>query len=1048
MITEKRNFLEGMNGDVSQRLLGMGQSLNLMNCRVAVTEHGRDYRVENVPGTLLVEQNVFPPYGTNQNIGSTVDLARNRLIYFNYNTAGDHGIYCYVKDTGITYAVLYDSQVIGGLNFSKTSRIDRNAKVIGDLLYWTDNNNEPRRINIEAGIKMNHASYVTDVLPYSYPMNQSVITVIRRPFEVCPSVQPLLDGTRENFLNDFSGEFAVRFVYRDNERSVMTTNSSFVNYRTNINDFSFITTANFIRVALPNSFVGIVSGNYFIEQDVQIIQIAVRYNNTPGYFVIKEWNKSNPADLAEIIAYNAVTGSLSYDFYNDVRGVPISDADSVKPADSVPIKAKTVELGIDRLFFANYIKGYDAPAITSLTGTTTQQTFPDGFPRTIFKSYATYQIGIRFRDNYKRQSTVVTNDNLIIEIPDRGDYNDKTFTTAINWALSNANALNEIPDYAYYADLVITKNLRTRFFLQSLANGVQYAIKDADGSITYQNTYTGSVFGLAIGSTTLLSTGMFPSFAEGDMVRIYPDGATTFYTLRVIQIEPDYIIVRPVNLGDLTSISFLFYEYFTPYKTSASESFYTVGQTVRINNPGTNSRQYNTLSGSFTGDVTYGVRVTTIFSISYFTENMSPNDDHWMNWYGIYGEANIVSLLGQELKENFVQWSNTIIKGTQTNGLSTFDALDEKVLPFSMGAVSKLQVASKIQEEGNIMLAIGEKSTVSMYLSEVQVVGASTNAFLASSPGVIGTVNNLKGNYGTINPESVIEYLGLVFWFDMLNGTFVQYSAEGLEPVSNYGEMRFFQNYAQKYLVSSTAGIDTRNGFHHIPTCIDPFHKEVICSLPSLVQDGVDLPSYSVVPIYAVSVLNRFDISDYLAKTMTFQFGKNKWGSNFEFLGEWYDYIQTTMYGFKNGALYIHNHEDADYNQFYGPHYPVRICCTANLNPSALKDLFNIAIESNAAPDFTVAYADYPNVQITDLTVDDYTDQQGQFYAEFFKDRLSPNVSGTPDEKLYIGDGITDIAIKIMLEFQQYSNLFYCNFVDIGYDISKGQQVIASPTNK
>lgn len=1048
MIIEKRNFLQGMNGDISPKLLQAGESLNLMNCRVGVTEFGRSARVENIPGTLAVTQSVFPPYGTNQNIGSTVDLARNRLIYFNYNTAGDHGIYCYDKDSGITYAVLYDSQVIGGLNFSKDFRIDRNAKVIGDLLYWTDNNSEPKRINIEAAIKMNQASYVTDVLPYSYPMNPSVITLIRRPFEVAPSVAPNLNPARENFMQDFAGEFAVRFIYRDNERSVMTTNSVYVNYQVNINDFTFLTTSNFVTVALPNSFTGIVGGNFFIEQDVKIIQIAIRYNNTPGYFVIKEWNKDNPDDLAEINAFNAVTGTLSYDFYNDIKGVPIGDADSVKPYDSVGTKVKTLELGINRLFLANYTKGYDTPAITSLVGTTTQQTFPDGFPRTIFKSYATYQIALRFRDNYKRSSAVVTNDTLIIEIPDRGDYNDKTFTTAINWALSNANAVNEIPDWAYYADVLITKNLRTRFFIQSLANTVQYAVKATDGTITYQNTYAGSVFGLAIGASILLATGMFPSFSEGDLVRIYPDGTTTFYTLRVIQIEPDYIIVRPVNLGDASLISFLFYEYFTPYKTSASESFYTIGQTIHINNPGTSGRQYNTLSGSFTGDTTYGVRIEPTFSNQYFTENMSPNDDYWMNWYGIYGEANIVTLLGQELKENFIQWSNTIIKGTQTNGLSTFDALDERVLPFSMGAISKLQVANKIQEEGNIMLAIGEKATASIYLSEVQVVAASANAFLASSPGVIGTINILKGNFGTINPESVVEYLGLVFWYDILNGTFVQYSAEGLEAVSMYNQKRFFQNYAQRYLETPVADINTLNGFHHIPTCIDPFHKEAICTLPALQLDGIDLPSYSVVPIYAVSVLNRFDISDYLGKTMAFMFEENKWGSNYEFLGEWYDYIQNTMYGFKNGRLYIHNALDNDFNQFYGPHYPVRICITANLNPSALRDLNNIAIESNAIPEFTVAYADYPNVQITDLATDDYTDQQGIFYAEFLMDRLSPNSPGTPDEKLYTGDNITDFAIKVMMEFQQYSNLFYCNFVDIGYEISKGQQEIANPANK
>ncbi len=90
---------------------------------------------------------------------------------------------------------------------------------------------------------------------------------------------------------------------------------------------------------------------------------------------------------------------------------------------------------------------------------------------------------------------------------------------------------------------------------------------------------------------------------------------------------------------------------------------------------------------------------------------------------------------------------------------------------------------------------------------------------------------------------------------------------------------------------------------------------------------------------------------------------------------------------------------------------------------------------------------DYPNTQITDLTAGDYTDEEGLFYADFFKDRLSPNATGTPDERLYTGDDLTSIAIMIMLEFQQYENLFYCNFVDIGYSISRGQKQILNPIN-
>jgi hypothetical protein len=71
----------------------------------------------------------------------------------------------------------------------------------------------------------------------------------------------------------------------------------------------------------------------------------------------------------------------------------------------------------------------------------------------IWKSYSSYQLGIRFRDNEKRSSGVVTNDSLVVRIPDRGDYNDNSFVEYINFTLNNTNALVEIPDWAYYYDI-------------------------------------------------------------------------------------------------------------------------------------------------------------------------------------------------------------------------------------------------------------------------------------------------------------------------------------------------------------------------------------------------------------------------------------------------------------------------------------------------------------------------------------------------------------------------------------------------------------------
>jgi hypothetical protein len=428
---------------------------------------------------------------------------------------------------------------------------------------------------------------------------------------------------------------------------------------------------------------------------------------------------------------------------------------------------------------------------------------------------------------------------------------------------------------------------------------------------------------------------------------------------------------------------------------------------------------------------------------------MSPNDTYWMNWYTDAGRPNFIDTIGQVVKPNNISYSNIYIPGTRTNGLSSFDALDEKDTPQEAGAIEKLQAASKITEEGSVMLAITKTNTISLYMGEVQLVGQASNAFVAQSPDVIGTMNVLRYAYGTSRPETVTERHGLVFYYDVLNGCVVQYADNGLVPISDYKMARFFKNYARDYLANNVNNLDNINGFHHIPFGIDPFHKELMCTLPALIYSNYadNLPSYSSVPSYATSIINRFDIYDQLGKTMTFAYEENKWGSNFEFMGEFYDYLQNTAFAFKNGYVYTLNTNTANWNTFFGTQYPVRVCPTGNLNPSLMKDLFNIAVESNVVPDFTVAMANYPNEQITDLTADDYTDQEGVFYAVFYRDRLSPNVSGTPENKMYFGDVLKDYAIFLMLEFQQYDNLIYINFVDIGYQPSKGQRQIAKTIN-
>ena len=1181
MLRDKKLFTGGTNQDDSLHLLDDAQYLRLMNGRVGVTQYGKNYRVEGVPGTTSITQSVYPPYGTNICIGSCVDIEGQRLLWFVYNTFNDHGIYAFDFATSTTYAVLYDSQVEGGLNFDKNHRIDKNCKVNQGLLYWTDNYNEPKKINIDSGIKLNYPAYVTDARAYTSLTDSYEIMLIRRPPVYAPSIEKLYNNTFiNNFIANRSWQFAWQYIYFDGEESVL-------------GEYSVASMLNLVELGVQELYNYIACKLSLLEkipQTARIIRLVAKNEITNSVNVIKTFDKL--IDEQPFIAHNNGTTQLSFDYYGDVTGATIPSSISAKPFDSVPLLSTTIESATNRMFLANNLSGYDTPTTSSLS--VSQTTAIAGANKRFFKSESSYQLGLAFYDKARRKCGVITeanyitttppkvftpnNDNLSVipliqnydfavnnnfefEIVQLGNFtsdgsspgNGRAFTATaaftadmyvniignvtaltpgftvfririyknystviaeqfidtasmglpyyfnstltlndynislgdvfqvqfisagiceleclggspftiassstasnnvltLDWTLSNANKLAEIPDWAYYYSILRTGNLRTRYFIDSYSNTNLYASKAPEVVSPNFATYTYSAVwdaatttAIAIDTTVLLQSGLGYNYTEGD-VCVLIDTNDARYELPIIGQDGTYILLKSAYLvPDLTNIPFI-YEIYTPYIKGENEPFYEVGNIYPITNAGTINRAYSVLSGSLIGDVFVFQRQYNN-SIYYYVEAMSPNDLFYKNWFTDQGFPNFVILLGQNRNEHEIRYSNVFAAGTQSNGLSTFEALNFKTIPLGTGSIQKLQLASKTTEQGVIMLSIGSFQTASCYLGEVQLVGSSANSSLVQDVAVIGTVNVLKGMFGTTAPETVVEYLGVIFWYDLNNGTIVQYSSNGLFPVSSYKQEKLFKNYAKGYLAASEGNLDNINGFHHIPTYVDPYHKELGVTLPGLIYENYadTLPSYSSVPSYASSIINRFDMSDGLAKTVTFNIQENKWISDYQFIAEQYDYFDNRMFGWKNGALYEFNSNSSLWNTWFGQQYPVRICWVLNKPLSGLKDMAEIVIEGSQAPNFTVIYTTLPNTQITDLTSSDFTNQEGILYARILRDRLSPNTTGTADQKLNTGDVVLSQIPQIMTEFQSYESIIYVNFVDVGFNLSRGQNFI------
>jgi hypothetical protein len=358
MQANEKKYLSGtINAEDADFAVAPDQYINAENVRFGSTDKGAVGAIESIGSTIQLSSP--QPSVTFMRIGSVEDTQNNRFIYFLYNTTGRQDkIMCFTS-SGIIYTVLLSAQVTGGLNFSKNFPI-HSARVVNGILYWCDTeNNEPRRININAGINLNHPGTFPSVSAYVSPLAQSDIAWIRRQPAFQPTVAKDTDPFyNNNFIATEAMQFAWRYISREYETSTLSPFSKLANYNKATDLFNMVT------VTLPTGEK--------ILQDVLQVDLVVKYAVDGSCFVIKSWNKTVSADLTSINNHNSGT-PLTFNFYNDFTGVSLDSAYSVKPFDSLPIYAWTMEVARNRAFLGYGTMGYDTPTVTSLAvGTSTQ----------------------------------------------------------------------------------------------------------------------------------------------------------------------------------------------------------------------------------------------------------------------------------------------------------------------------------------------------------------------------------------------------------------------------------------------------------------------------------------------------------------------------------------------------------------------------------------------------------------------------------------------------------------------------------------------------
>lgn len=299
-------------------------------------------------------------WGNNTAIGFKYDVKLNQYFVFNFNDSDRHLIWMYDANLN-TYQSVLETPI---LNFALNHRItainvvllptknNAGIETIERLLYWTDNFNQCRKINIDRCLDKEYLD-----APMDYVSEDEFMRVIK----FAPYPYPSFDATQapdvtvtQNYIQRSLLQFMIRHICDDKEQTVYSS----------ISDL-FVPEINPDSTNQPNF---VLLQNLDAGSEIVInIEIAYRTSN------IDQWLTYILIPRADVLSqskysYNALTNQFQYKFFRNRQSIPIADVVSSKNYDEVPQEAISQELlTTNMIAYGGGINGYDNFDVTPVT---------------------------------------------------------------------------------------------------------------------------------------------------------------------------------------------------------------------------------------------------------------------------------------------------------------------------------------------------------------------------------------------------------------------------------------------------------------------------------------------------------------------------------------------------------------------------------------------------------------------------------------------------------------------------------------------------------
>ena len=345
----KRSFIKGkMNKSFDERLVVNGEYIDAMNIRLGSTEESEFGAIENTKGNEKLTSLTAPidnqPLSNDAIcLGSIEDSANETIYWFVHDPSSSSSPVTGKLDMIVSYDVVNNVLTYnvvsfndgGGvnttLNFDPLYRVN-GVNLVDDLLFFTDNYNPPRRINVNR---------------LYYEPKPEDLNVIVMPPSQSPSINLINVPGEENYLDTRFISFAYRYKYLDGEYSALS-------------QFSEIAFAPFPFQLDPETFSNEGMTNQFNSAQITMntgsdrvvgIDLVFKFSNGTIINVVEKYVKEDEGwgNNTDVV----VT------FTNRKVYTTLPESELLRLFDNVPHKAQAQTIMGNRLMFGNYVDGYD-----------------------------------------------------------------------------------------------------------------------------------------------------------------------------------------------------------------------------------------------------------------------------------------------------------------------------------------------------------------------------------------------------------------------------------------------------------------------------------------------------------------------------------------------------------------------------------------------------------------------------------------------------------------------------------------------------------------